>query len=128
MRIATSRYRARELIVASGLAPVRTTVGNPRFALGYELAGACGMIAPYGLLKVTDREEFTRRYRERLERSGWRKIGNALTAIAREQGAPGVVLLCFEDVTKPGEWCHRRIFAEWWQEQTGQVVLELEGQ
>ena len=36
LTIATSRYAAREKVVASGLAPVRTTVGHPRVRLGYE--------------------------------------------------------------------------------------------
>jgi hypothetical protein len=35
-----------------------------------------------------------------------------------------VLLLCYEDVLA-GDWCHRKVFAEWWQEQTGQVVEEL---
>ncbi len=30
-----------------------------------------------------------------------------------DMGKP-VVLCCYEDVRKPGEWCHRLVFAEWW--------------
>jgi hypothetical protein len=37
-----------------------------------------------------------------------------------------VVLLCFEDLRKPGEWCHRSMFAEWYEKQTGKKVVELE--
>jgi len=37
-----------------------------------------------------------------------------------------LVLLCWEDIRKPGEWCHRTMFAEWWAEHSGQGVLELE--
>jgi hypothetical protein len=36
------------------------------------------------------------------------------------------VCLCFEDLTKPGLWCHRQIFARWWTEETGEAVPELE--
>lgn len=36
-----------------------------------------------------------------------------------------LVFLCFEDLTKDGEWCHRRMFAEWWQRKTGMKVEEL---
>jgi hypothetical protein len=32
------------------------------------------------------------------------------------EDAPGVVLLCFEDV-QVGEFCHRTAFAEWWEQQ-----------
>jgi hypothetical protein len=48
-----------------------------------------------------------------------------LKAFATAHGSEGVVLLCFEDLTKPGEWCHRRSFAAWWDEKTGQKVDEL---
>ncbi|MCF6158810.1 MAG: hypothetical protein E3K32_09605 [wastewater metagenome] len=47
----------------------------------------------------------------------------------RHAGGPekkkGLVLLCIEDLSHMRDWCHRRIFAEWWQKKTGQVVKEL---
>jgi len=67
MTLATSRYAAREKVLASGLAPVRTTVGAPRFALGYKLAGNVSMIAPSGLRSIEDRAEFEAVYRARLD-------------------------------------------------------------
>ena len=40
-----------------------------------------------------------------------------------------IVLLCFEDVhgreLPPAQICHRRTFAEWWQDRAGDVVPEL---
>ncbi|MBA2740504.1 MAG: hypothetical protein H0U46_00660, partial [Actinobacteria bacterium] len=97
MVIATGRYQAREKILESGLAPVGTTVGNPRFKLGYELAGRCGMVAPYGLLGTDlSEEEFEQGFRARLERFGVEEIQTKLEELAGER--PGVVLLCFEDV------------------------------
>ena len=33
--------------------------------------------------------------------------------------------LCYEDVRVPGDWCHRTVFAEWWAEQTGELIEEL---
>ena len=36
-----------------------------------------------------------------------------------------LVLLCYEDVRVPGDWCHRTVFAEWWAEQTGELIEEL---
>jgi len=122
--LATSRYQARDLILASGLAPVRTTVGRPRFRLGYELAGFASELAPYGAFGVDDPVEFERRYVDRLERAGVASIGATLQAIAHRAGSPGCVLLCFEDVLA-GESCHRRVFAAWWEAKTGQPVLEL---
>ena len=46
-----------------------------------------------------------------------------LQAIAHGSDAAGVVLLCFEKLAeKP---CHRRLFAGWWEDKTGQPVPEL---
>jgi hypothetical protein len=125
LTIATSRYQAREKIAASGLAPVGTTVGGPRFKLGYELAGMASKLAPYGLLHVEDPADFARAYRRRLDSVGVGPIRSLLGELAGNARAEGVVLLCFEDLGRPGEWCHRRVFAEWWQEQTGEFVDEL---
>lgn len=123
--IATSRYSARQRVVESGLAPVRTTIGAPKFPLGYELAGSVAMLAPYGLFSIDDRAEFEAAYRARLDRFGVEKIRRVLAAIAHGARAKGVVLLCFEDLDDETQWCHRTIFAAWWLEQTGQEVVEL---
>jgi len=125
LTIATSRYAAREKVVASGLSPVRTTVGAPRFRLGYELVGNVAMLAPYGLRTIEDEAEFEVAYRARLEGFGVEKIRAALEDVARAAGARGVVLLCFEDLEDPTQSCHRTIFAAWWREQTGEEVVEL---
>ncbi len=123
--VATARFFDRELIVASGLAPVQASLGAPRFPLGYELAGSVGMLAPYGLLKIERRREFEQHYRRRLERFGAEKIAAVLQSLAAGYEAPGVVLLCFEDLSKRGQWCHRRVFAAWWEKRTGESVPEL---
>ena len=36
-----------------------------------------------------------------------------------------LVLLCFEDIRKPENWCHRTLFAEWWLAHTGEVIEEM---
>jgi hypothetical protein len=125
LTIATSRDAAREKVIASGLAPVRTTVGAPRFRLGYELAGNVGMLAPHGLRSIEDEVEFEAHYRARLEGFGLEKIRAALEDVARAAGTEAVVLLCFEDLDDPTQSCHRTIFAGWWREQTGEDVKEL---
>jgi hypothetical protein len=51
-------------------------------------------------------------------------IRGALEQIVREAGSAGLVLLCFEDVLE-GEFCHRRVFATWWEEKIGEHVPEL---
>lgn len=34
------------------------------------------------------------------------------------------ILLCWEPLKKPGEWCHRRMVAEWFEEKLGTTVPE----
>ena len=36
-----------------------------------------------------------------------------------------LVLLCYEDVRVPEDWCHRTVFAEWWAEHVGEAIEEL---
>jgi hypothetical protein len=108
-------------------APVRTTVGAPRFALPYDLAGFARLLAPsYGMLKMAE-GPYRHIYLERLEQAGVDLISEQLAEIADDAGDDRLVLLCFCDlsVPPPNAWCHRRMFAAWWQEQTGQEVPEL---
>jgi hypothetical protein len=121
----TSRYAARTLIVESGLATVRISVGHPRWKLGYELSGACPLLAPTRDMLRLPIEEYRVRYEARLEAAGVETIAAALKALSEKAGGRGLVLLCFEDLTKPGEWCHRRLFADWWEKKTGRAVPEL---
>lgn len=124
VRITTSRYHSADLITESGLLPIGTTIGAARF-LRYELAANVGMLAPFGCRHLDeDPVAFTAAYRERLDGFGVEKIARVLEAIAAGYDSAGVVLLCFEKVHE-GEFCHRRVFAEWWEEKTGQVVPEL---
>jgi|ERR671925_379045 hypothetical protein len=124
MQLATSRYQSADLIVESGLAPVRITLGHPRFRLRYELAGTCRLLAPTREIFGLQPEEFSRSYVRLLDRRGVEQIRAALEEIGRETDAPGLVLLCFEDVLA-GEFCHRRLFADWWETKTGDAVPEL---
>jgi hypothetical protein len=86
LTIATSRYQAREKIVASGLATVGTTVGKPKFPLGYELAGMAWKLAPHGCLHSEDRARFRAACRGRLNRVGVAPIRRLLTGLAQEGG------------------------------------------
>jgi len=43
----------------------------------------------------------------------------------RHPGQDTLTLLCWESVWgKPDYTCHRRVFASWWREQTGEVIEE----
>lgn len=115
--------------------PVRTSVGKPRFMPEAGEWAFLSCLAPYGLLKVDDRDQFAEQYRLRLAKHGLEAIDYALRSL-HECQTPGswqatppedrkpLALLCYEDLDA-GEWCHRRLFAEWWQEQTGQAIEDL---
>lgn len=133
MELFTGRYSDAETVAfveAGGLA-VRITLGHPRFALKYTLAGTCMSLAPKGLKDVADDAEFERLYRERLDGFGVERLRRELSAIAapfsRENDPARLVLCCYEDLRKPDEFCHRTVFGAWWQERTGEKVEELGG-
>jgi hypothetical protein len=60
-------------------------------------------------------EEFRDRYLARLDLHKTELL-NQLLGIDNEQrpGRKPLRLLCFEDITQEGVWCHRTLFAEWW--------------
>jgi hypothetical protein len=116
----TGRYRTFE---ASMGVPVSITVGQPKWPLGYEIRHRIHRIAPWGLMKL-DGERFVAAYRERLDRLDVAALAERFEAISAAEGGRPPVLLCFEDV-HAGQLCHRRVFAEYWHERTGQAVPEI---
>ena len=117
-----SRYANKELTTGK-YTPVRIYIGTPRWPLGYELAGAIKELMPFGSKDIEDQDESRRAYHSRLDRIGFETISRKLKQF-EGMGKP-VVLLCYEDIQKAGNWCHRTFFAEWWLEQTGEQVEEL---
>lgn len=98
--------------------------GMPKFPLGYQLAGNIIQIAPPGyLFNVYSREVFTPKYFEHMDKQ---RIG-VVQVFLNEYLSRGkdLVLCCYEDVRIPGEWCHRLVFAEWYEKQTGVKIEEL---
>jgi hypothetical protein len=124
-RLFTARYSNRTL-AGHPSAKVRTTLGYPRFRLGYRLAANLAELAPARSMFGKSEAEFTEIYAALLEeRGGVDYFTRRFAQIADEAGVDQLVLLCFEDLRKPGLFCHRRVFATWWQQRTGQPVDEL---
>lgn len=126
MAIWVSRYSNKEL-QNGNYYPVGISIGQPKFKLGYELREQCYSLAPKGYMLNMDIERFKRAYYEKLEGIGTEKIismVNRLDEKAQREGKE-LVLLCYEDVRVPADWCHRTIFAEWWAEHTGELIEEL---
>ncbi|GAA4226072.1 hypothetical protein GCM10022254_09790 [Actinomadura meridiana] len=108
--------------------PVRSTVGAPRYRLPYKLAGHAKLITPTRPMLNLERAPYRHAYTELLDGHGADNIAAELTEIARTADAtPGdrLVLLCFDVLSKPDVWCHRRMFAVWWLAQHAQEVPEL---
>ncbi|MDQ2960533.1 MAG: hypothetical protein M3R48_05725 [Candidatus Dormibacteraeota bacterium] len=122
----TARFHS-PATAASKLPKVAITVGNPRF-LEYDVVDKIKSLAPYGgVLKIEDRDEFTRALVARLERPGiLTHVIGRVNEIATWTQSAGLVLCCFEDFEKnPKTWCHREIVAAWWERQTGDVMYEM---
>ncbi|MEH0579075.1 MULTISPECIES: hypothetical protein [Streptomyces] len=127
MELATCTYQ--EFAPGVG-APIRTTVGHPRFPLGYELAGHARLITPTRELLAQnlpkDAYEFS--YRRILNGHGIDRIHAELAGLSARHGGARLVLLCFDRYDRlkpPNDWCHREFFAKWYLEQTGEEIPEL---
>jgi Protein of unknown function, DUF488 len=104
---------------------VQTSLGRPRFPIAYELHEQVRELMPRGLFgKGLSEAEFTRQYRELLDRLDLDALRAQFDAISKRHDNARVVLLCFEDV-HAGQFCHRRVFADWFHERTGQRIPEV---
>ncbi|MFE0130191.1 hypothetical protein ACFWY6_01115 [Streptomyces sp. NPDC059037] len=105
--------------------PVRITLGGVRFKLPYSLTHSVRELAPRREYLNAAKPEFEKAYRADLDKLGPERVAALLRQIAEAEGDHRLVLLCFEDLAKPGLWCHRGVFATWWRERTGDEVREL---
>lgn len=98
--------------------PIRTSVGAPR-NIRYQLAGAEPRLAPDRSWLHLDRDEYEPLYLDRLHNIGpypMLSINDIAYTLACKAGMPDgarIVWLCFEDLSKPDAWCHRRMLADW---------------
>ena len=119
----TSRFSNKELETGK-----YTVVGivrsMPKFTVKYQISGNIMQIAPPRYLwNENNRERFREPYFRHLEKSGYSVIEAIINRYI--QFGKDIVFCCYEDVRKPGEWCHRLVFAEWWYEKTGVRIEEL---
>jgi len=123
MKIYTSRYSNKNL-ADSDAVKLGITLGAPRFPLKFKLSGNIRQFAPPRyIFGMEDEEAFKRKYLEHLDKLGADGAKLILDCYSKED--QDIVLLCYEDVTKPGDWCHRRMLAEWLEKNvTGYPVEE----
>ena len=107
----------------SGLGRVGISRGQPRGLAGYRMARD---LAPGPWFRSVSPPLYVSRYRrEVLEQLEPRRTWDHLHHLA--EGAEPV-LLCFEKTPFHRErWCHRRLVAEWFERELGEVVPEVSG-
>ena len=116
MQVFTARYFNRAIL---GHRAIQTSVVCPEW---FHPHAQLHEVTPDGWMLNLPDGEWQKAYRAKLERVGVDAIRKALEAAAA--GAESIVLLCYEAVHK-GEQCHRREFAKFWFEKTGETIDEL---
>ena len=111
--IQTSYYSNKDLReVAGTFRLVGISQGVPKWYHGEVFKD----LAPtWAMVRMKDMEEYTRHYQGRIL-----KYLNPLEVAEKLNNS---ILLCWE---KPGEFCHRRLVAEWLEAATGEPVPEFQ--
>ncbi len=120
MTIYTSYFANKNLIKLTDYAKVRISIGNPRWKLPYELAGKIPELMPTRDMLNLHYDYYKGFYIRKLEETGIDKIKLQLKPFGSK-----IILLCFENISKDDSWCHRRMFADWWEIKTGKKIPEL---
>jgi uncharacterized protein YeaO (DUF488 family) len=125
-RLLTASHAERQAILAFGGVHVRISRGHPRgtpsLPVIRELWPSRELLDGFQAQEI-GYQEWHDRYRGEIEPHAV-AIEQRLGELAGEHPDAPLVLCCFERVER-GEHCHRRVFAEWWEERTGVAVPEL---
>ena len=122
MQIFTSRYH-NPFLTSGDLTPVGISQGNARY-LKYKPIYLKELAPTWAMVKMENKEDYRKAYTKHLNDIGIQNVQKMLVEVSN--GKP-IVLLCFEDLRKQENWCHRTMFAEWYEKQTGEKVEELTG-
>jgi uncharacterized protein YeaO (DUF488 family) len=131
MELYTSHWRNQDLVHRNDLVAVGISRGVPRGELAkrlpYRYKRLVGLAPPSGLFErwkagTVGQEEYTRVYRNHLDSLGLEEVVGQLEKKSAENGGKPLVLLCW---CSTGEFCHRRVFADWYREKTSQEIPEL---
>jgi hypothetical protein len=105
--------------------PIQTSRGYPKWPLRYALDVRMSELMPDRGLWGLPVTEYVPRYRAQLDQIEVEALAAKFTRIAESAAETRLVLMCFENLAKPDQFCHRTVFAEWWRDQSGQPVPEL---
>lgn len=121
-QIYTSHWRNSELGDVDAVI-VSISRGEPRFRLPFRYRRLRALAPGNEAWNTKTRKEFEAAYLAQLEEIGAAAILSDLERIA---GNHACVLLCWEKLANPDEWCHRRMLAAYIKREAGIVVPELE--
>lgn len=122
--VLTGRYHVSSL-ASPNVVPVRTSMGKPKFKLGYALEESMSSVMPDGWMLKLDPKPFVDAYMAKLERVGINAIMDEINAISKRHGGATPVLLCYENIEDGVSYCHRRIASTWIEKKVGIVVPEF---
>ncbi len=115
-------YWSNRALAEVDAAKVSISRGQPRWPLPFAYRRATLLAPSRETFELRSDEAFEEAYLRQLKETGTEKIEALLKRISHDEGGGPLILLCWE---KPGEVCHRRMFAQWWQARIGQEVPEL---
>ena len=119
MEIFTSYYGNLKNLDRAGIFPVSISLGVPKWFTGSKLsylAPTRKMLSP-----EMSREQYIRLYNEILSKIKIKTLREDISILTRGEDV-NIALLCWE---KPGDFCHRHLFADWLKEKTGYEVKEF---
>ncbi len=140
MELSTSHWQNQGLAGLQYVVPVGISRGTPRGKQVKELPYRRGLIGkPYRWRRLPDLspskelfedwkagnvqpDEYTRIYRDHLDTLGLEAVMGQLEKKSADNEGKPLVLLCW---CWPGDFCHRKVWADWHLEKTGQEVPEL---
>ena len=102
--------------------PVPISVGVPN---EYKRFDSCDGLKPFGIFGVYKAESaYGVHYFDRMDAKS-ADISSDLKSISISNDGQPLVLLCWCNLVKSVDWCHRRMAAAWLEEHTGLTVPEL---
>jgi len=126
--IYTSTYwspKVKAAVLAGKAVAVGITLYPSRREYDYPVVARLTSLAPdHRLFRIEDKDEFRTGFRARLHRQ-WLKAKGELDGIAANFPGMDIILMCWEPLNKPEDWCHRQFVAEFITEKTGEEVTEL---
>ena len=118
MEVYTSYFGMKAKIEEEGILPVSIALWKPRWYEGLEYK----KIAPKAFMLKGEysQEEYIQFYKQWVLSK--LSVDEVIEDLERLGDGKDIALLCYE---KPGDFCHRHLFADWMLEQTGWEIPEF---